>query len=219
VRVALCDDSGLFRAGLAALLGGIGVEVVAQVDSPGPLLAAVDDTRPDVVVVDLRLPPTFTDEGITTALQLRALHAAMGVLVLSTYAETEYAARLLQDGGTGVGYLLKDRVDDAASLLNALERVARGETVLDPVVVMRLLERRRAQSALDALTQRETEVLALLAEGRTNSAIADALVLSTKTVETHVASTFTKLGLAEDRDSNRRVLAVITYLRAGGFGR
>lgn len=214
MRVALCDDSGLFRAGLAALLSASGVDVTAQTDHPAQLVHAVTDDPPDVAVVDLRLPPTFTDEGITAALTLRSDHRSVGVLVLSTYVEAEYATHLLRDGGAGVGYLLKDRVDDLAVLLDALDRVAGGGTVIDPLVVARLLDRRRAQSALDVLTDRERSVLTLIAQGLTNTAISERLFLSLKTIETNVASTFAKLDLHYAPDANRRVLAVLTYLRA-----
>lgn len=214
MRVVLCDDSGLFRAGLASLLKDLGVDVAAEVDNADRLLGCIATTSPDVAIVDLRLPPSFTDEGLAAALTLRERHPALGVLVLSTYVETTYAMRLLAHDVGGVGYLLKDRVDDGNELLNAIKRLSRGETVVDPMIVSRLLQRSRAESVLDTLTEREAQVLALLAQGRTNAAIAGELFLSPKTVETHVAATFTKLHLPDARDSNRRVLAVLTYLRA-----
>lgn len=214
MRVALCEDSSLFRAGLAALLSDLGLEVVAQVDSRPDLLTAVTELVPDVAVVDLRLPPTFSDEGLLAALEINDGPAHTPVLVLSTYVETSYTMRLISGGRTGVGYLLKDRVTDASSLLDALTRLVAGEVVLDHELVSRLLERSRAITSLDTLTQRESEVLALLAEGRTNAGIATTLVLSPKTVETHVASIFAKLGLHDDPHSNRRVRAVLTFLRA-----
>jgi DNA-binding NarL/FixJ family response regulator len=216
VRIALCDDSSLFRSGLAALLSDLGLEVVAQVDSRPDLLTAVTELAPDVAVVDLRLPPTFSDEGLLAALEIHDGPAHTPVLVLSTYVETSYAMRLISGGRSGVGYLLKDRVTDASSLLDALTRLVAGEVVLDHELVSRLLERSRAITSLDSLTLRESEVLALLAEGRTNAGIAAALVLSAKTVETHVASIFAKLDLHDDPDSNRRVRAVLTFLRASG---
>ncbi|BEP11950.1 response regulator transcription factor [Acidothermaceae bacterium B102] len=216
MRVILCDDSGLFRAGLAGLLRGIGLEVVAEADTTAGLLTTVEELLPDCIIIDLRMPPTFSDEGLVAALAICESVPQVGVLVLSTYVETTYAVRLLADDRRGIGYLLKDRVDDAASLLASITRVAAGETVIDPVVVTRLLERNNAGMVLDVLSQREREVLALVAQGRTNAAIADALFLSPKTVEAHVASTFTKLGIAGVPDANRRVLAVLTYLRAGG---
>ena len=216
MRLILCDDSGLFRAGLAALLRGIGLEIVAEAESTEGLLDMVIALQPDCVIVDLRMPPTFSDEGLVAALAIRERLPQVGVLVLSTYVETSYAMRLLGGDLRGVGYLLKDRVDDAASLLTSITQVSRGETVIDPLVVSRLLERNNAAMVLDVLSPRERDVLALVAQGRTNAAIAQTLFLSPKTVEAHVASTFTKLGIASVPDANRRVLAVLTYLRAGG---
>ena len=218
MRVALCDDSALFRAGLAALLSDLGIEVVAQVDSRPDLITAVTDQVPDIAVVDLRLPPTFSDEGLQAALEVHDGPTHTPVLVLSTYVETSYAMRLIGGGRTGVGYLLKDRVTDAASLLDALTRILAGDVVLDHELVSRLLDRSRAVASLDTLTVREGEVLALLAQGQTNAGIANTLVLSAKTVETHVASIFAKLGLHDEPDSNRRVRAVLTFLRASGTG-
>ena len=212
----LCDDSGLFRAGLVALLRELGLDIVGEADNADALLKLVEANLPDAAIVDLRLPPTFSDEGLVAALAIRARHPGVGVLVLSTYVETSYAVHLLQGNARGVGYLLKDRVDDAATLLAGIERVARGETVIDPLVVTRLLDRSNAAQTLNVLSQREREVLALLAQGRTNAAIAETLFLSPKTVEAHVASTFTKLGITSAPDANRRVLAVLTYLRVVG---
>lgn len=216
MRVVLCDDSGLFRAGLVALLRELGLDIVGEADNAVRLLEMVEGVLPDAAIVDLRLPPTFGDEGLVAALTIRERHPGVGVLVLSTYVETSYAVRLLQGNARGVGYLLKDRVDDAATLLTGIERVARGETVIDPLIVTRLLDRSNAAQTLDVLSRREREVLALLAQGRTNSAIAESLFLSPKTVEAHVASTFTKLGITSAPDANRRVLAVLTYLRVVG---
>ena len=213
MRVALADDSALFRKGLAALLGASGVEVTAGVPSGAALLAAASVDLPDAVVLDVRMPPTFTDEGLVTAERLRARHPTLGILVLSTYAEVAYAARLLQTGTRHVGYLLKDRVEDSDALLDALRRVVAGESVVDPDIVRRLLGRQRITQTVDQLTVREREVLGLMAEGRSNAAIGKELYLSAKTVETHIAQVFAKLGLPPSSDDNRRVLAVLTYLR------
>ncbi len=213
MRVALADDSALFRKGLAALLGASGVEVTAGVASGADLVQAVAVDLPDAVVLDLRMPPSFTDEGLVTAEQLRARYPTLGILVLSTYAEVAYAARLLQSGTRHVGYLLKDRVEDSDALLSALRRVVAGESVVDPDIVRRLLGRQRITQTVDQLTAREKEVLQLMAEGRSNAAIGKELYLSAKTVETHIAQVFAKLGLPQSSDDNRRVLAVLTYLR------
>jgi DNA-binding NarL/FixJ family response regulator len=213
VRVALADDSALFRKGLAALLAASDVEVTAAVPSGADLLQAVAVDLPDAVVLDLRMPPSFTDEGLVTAERLRARYPTLGVLVLSTYAEVSYAARLLQTGTRHVGYLLKDRVEDSDALLDALRRVVAGESVVDRDIVRRLLGRQRITQTVDQLTPREREVLQLMAEGRSNAAIGKELYLSAKTVETHIAQVFAKLGLPQSSDDNRRVLAVLTYLR------
>jgi DNA-binding NarL/FixJ family response regulator len=213
VRVALADDSALFRRGLATLLEASGVEVTAQVPSGTELLVAVAADLPDAVVLDLRMPPSFTDEGLVVAEQLRGRFPTLGVLVLSTYAEVSYAARLLQSGTRHVGYLLKDRVEDSDALLDALRRIVSGESVVDPDIVSRLLGRTRTTSAVDSLTAREQAVLRAMAEGRSNAAIGKELFLSAKTVETHIAAVFAKLGLPPSSDDNRRVLAVLTYLR------
>lgn len=213
MRVALADDSALFRKGLAALLDASGVEVTAAVASGAALVDAVAVDLPDAVVLDLRMPPSFTDEGLVTAERLRARYPALGILVLSTYAEVSYAARLLQTGTRHVGYLLKDRVEDSEALLDALRRVVAGESVVDPDIVRRLLGRQRITQTVDQLTPREREVLQLMAEGRSNAAIGKELYLSAKTIETHIAQVFAKLGLPQSSDDNRRVLAVLTYLR------
>ena len=216
MRVALADDSALFRKGLAALLGASGVEVTTGVASGADLVQAVAVDLPDAVVLDLRMPPTFTDEGLVTAERLRAEHPTLGILVLSTYAEVAYAARLLQSGTRHVGYLLKDRVEDSDALLDALRRVVAGESVVDPDIVRRLMGRQRITQTVELLTPREREVLQLMAEGRSNAAIGKELYLSAKTVETHIAQVFAKLGLPQSSDDNRRVLAVLTYLRGTG---
>ena len=216
MRVALADDSALFRKGLAALLAASDVEVTAAVPSGADLLQAVAVDLPDAVVLDLRMPPSFTDEGLVTAERLRERYPTLGVLVLSTYAEVSYAARLLQTGTRHVGYLLKDRVEDSDALLDALRRVVGGGSVVDPDIVRRLLGRQRITQTVDQLTAREREVLQLMAEGRSNAAIGKELYLSAKTVETHIAQVFAKLGLPPSSDDNRRVLAVLTYLRGTG---
>lgn len=217
MRVAIADDSALFRRGLALLLEAAGLTVPLSVGSGAELEAAlVADPGPpdgvDVAVVDIRMPPTFTDEGLVTAEALRRSHPALGVLVLSTYVEAAYAVRLLQDGGRGVGYLLKDRVDDVETLVSAIDRVARGGSVVDPEVVARIVRRTRPDP-VDRLTDRERTVMGLIAQGWSNASIAHQLRLSEKTVEGHVASTFTKLDLLPQPDTNRRVLAVLRYLQ------
>ncbi len=216
MRVALADDSALFRRGLATLLAATGVDVTAQAGSGEELVRVVAGDPPDAVVLDLRMPPSFTDEGLVTAEKLRARYPGLGILVLSTYAEVAYAARLLQSGTRHVGYLLKDRVEDSDALLDALRRVVAGESVVDPDIVRRLLGRQRITQTVDSLTAREREVLQLMAEGRSNAAIGKELHLSAKTVETHIAQVFAKLGLPQSSDDNRRVLAVLTYLRGSG---
>jgi len=212
MRVVIAEDSAVLREGLVQLLADRGHEVCAAVADAGSLVAAVRDERPDVAVVDIRMPPTHTDEGLRAALELRSEFPETGVLVFSQYIETRYAARLLERNAAGVGYLLKDRVADVADFTAALERVAAGGTALDPEVVRQLLAVRGAVSGLAALTAREREVLALMAEGRSNTAIAAALVITDGAVEKHVASIFGKLGLEKSGSDNRRVLAVLQYL-------
>lgn len=213
MRVALADDATLFRDGLAQLLRAVGVEVVAEAATGPELLRAVAADPPDVAVVDIRMPPTHTDEGLVAAEQIRATHPGVGVLVLSTYAETPLAVRLLARGSRGVGYLLKDRVTAVAALRDALDRIRRGESVIDPEIVDRLLSAGRCRDAVDELTDRERDVLRGMAEGRSNAGIAAALFLSERTVENHAARIFTKLGLPADAEANRRVLAVLSWLR------
>jgi DNA-binding NarL/FixJ family response regulator len=212
MRVVIAEDAALFREGLVRLLEDRGHQVCAAVADGGALLAAVAEHRPDVAVVDIRMPPTHTDEGLRAALELRRRHPGTGVLVFSQYIETRYTARLLEGGAAGVGYLLKDRVADVAEFADALGRVAAGGTALDPEVVGQLLRAGRHADGLAALTPREREVLALMAEGRSNAGIAAALVLSGGAVEKHVASIFAKFGLPPSEGDNRRVLAVLRYL-------
>jgi len=213
LRVVIAEDAALFREGLARLIEGRGHQVACSVADGGALVAAVATHRPDVVVADVRMPPTHTDEGLRAAIELRRAHPTLGVLVLSQYIETRYAARLLEDNAAGIGYLLKDRVADVADFAEALERVAAGGTALDPEVVSQLVRTSQQAAGLAALTRRERDVLALMAEGRSNAGIAAALVVSASVVEKHVASIFAKLRLPPSEADNRRVLAVLRYLQ------
>jgi DNA-binding NarL/FixJ family response regulator len=213
VRVVIAEDLFLLRDGLIRLLEAYGFEVGAAVDNGGDFLAAVRAQRPDVAVVDVRLPPTFTDEGLRAALQARAELPGLPILVLSQYVEQLYARELLADGAGAVGYLLKDRVFDGAQFTDAVKRVADGGTVMDPEVIARLLARNAAfEGALARLSPREREVLSLMAEGRSNAAIAARLVVTERAVAKHTAAIFTKLDLQQSDDDNRRVLAVLAYL-------
>jgi DNA-binding NarL/FixJ family response regulator len=212
LRVVIAEDAALFRDGLTRLIESRGHRVEAAVTDGDELLAAVAEHEPDVAVADVRMPPTHTDEGLRAAIELRSRHPGTGVLVLSQYIETRYAARLLEGSAAGVGYLLKDRVADVAEFTDALERVAAGGTALDPEVVSQLVRASRRSSGLDELTPRERDVLALMAEGRSNAGIAGALVVSPSVVEKHVASIFGKLRLPPSEADNRRVLAVLRYL-------
>jgi DNA-binding NarL/FixJ family response regulator len=211
MRIVIAEDLAILREGLAQLLADRGHEVCAAVADGEALTEAVAAHRPDAAVVDVRMPPTFTDEGLRAAIGLRASHPGTAVLVFSQYVETRYAALLLAGNPAGVGYLLKDRVADVAEFVGALERVAGGGTALDPEVV-RMLMRSSQAGGVTALTAREREVLALMAEGRSNAGIAAALVVSPGAVEKHVASIFGKLGLPPGESDNRRVLAVLRYL-------
>jgi DNA-binding NarL/FixJ family response regulator len=214
MRVVIADDEVLLREGLDRLLTEAGFEVVGKAATPDELRRRVQLTRPDVAIVDIKMPPTHTDEGLVAAQAIRGAHPRVGVLVLSHYLESRYAMRLLQQHPGGVGYLLKERVSDVAVLTDALRRIHEGECVLDPTIVARLIKRPRPDGPLAELTERERQVLALMAEGRSNQGICDRLFLSLKTVEAHVKHVFTKLGLEESPDDHRRVLAVLAYLRA-----
>jgi DNA-binding NarL/FixJ family response regulator len=213
MRVVIAEDLALLRDGLERLLRDNGFEVAAAVQDAPSLLAAVARERPDVAVVDIRLPPDFRDEGLRAALELRAKAPETGVLMVSQYVEPAYAAELLADGRGGVGYLLKDRIMDVEEFVDAVGRVARGGTALDPDVVAQLVSRGGSDGPLSELTPREREVLGLMAEGRSNGGIAQALVLSVGAVEKHIASIFGKLRLTQSDSDHRRVLAVLAYLR------
>jgi DNA-binding NarL/FixJ family response regulator len=218
MRIVIAEDSAVLRAGLIEILADRGHEVVAAVADADALIAAVDQHRPDVTVVDVRMPPTHTDEGLRAAVALRRDYPGLGVLVFSQYIETSYAAELLgaksSGGAAGVGCLLKDRVVDVAEFVDALARVAAGGTALDPEVVTQLLGASRKTATLDMLTQREREVLALMAEGRSNGAISGILVISERAVEKHIGNIFSKLGLPPSDADHRRVLAVLRYLES-----
>jgi DNA-binding NarL/FixJ family response regulator len=213
VRVAIGDDHVLLREGLVRLLTEARMDVVTQAGDADTLLRGIARTRPDVVVLDIRLPPTFTDEGLKAADSLRESHPEIAVLLLSQYLETAYALRLLERFPGGIGYLLKDRVSTVEVLTDAISRVAAGECVLDPTIIARLVGRPSTAFSLAALTARERDVLALIAEGRSNKAIAQQLYLSEKTVEGNVRRIFDKLALTDTPDDNRRVLAVLAFLR------
>ena len=213
MRVIVADDSMLLREGLARLLAEAGFDVVGRATDGDELLALVDQERPDVAIVDIRMPPTHTDEGLQAARVIRERWPGVGILVLSQFARPSYAFELLETGTEGVGYMLKDRVSDLQTLADGVRRVAEGESVLDPSVVGQLVGRpRRGRNPLEDLTERELEVLGLMAEGRTNRAIADKLVITEHTVEKHVANVMGKLRIAEGAEDHRRVLTVLTFL-------
>ncbi len=218
MRIVIAEDSAVIRAGLVEILADRGHETVAAVDDAEALRAAVDEYEPDVAVVDVRMPPSYSDEGIRAAVAIRRDHPGIGVLVFSQYIETRHAAELLgaasSRSAAGIGYLLKDRVGNVGEFVEALTRVASGGTALDPEVVMQLLRAARRTDGLDALTPREHDVLSLMAEGRTNGAIAGTLVISERAVEKNIANIFTKLGLAPSDADHRRVLAVLRYLES-----
>ena len=236
MRIAIADDSALFRSGLVLLLEASGAQVTTQASSGAELVARIfprypgrtppvpvqipnghgRTARPDAVILDLRMPPTFTGEGISAATEVRTRDAGIGILVLSTFAEASYASQLMDAVGYGVGYLLKDNVTDAGHLLSQLERIVAGETVLDPTVVRRLLQRKRSAGTIDTLNPRERDVLARMAEGRSNVGIAQDLHLSPRTVEAHVTSVFGKLGLEQTDTDNNRIRAVLAFLRSAG---
>ena len=215
MRVVIAEDSVMLREGLVRLLTDAGFEVVAAVEEPEALLRAVDEHRPDICVVDIRMPPTHTDEGVRAALVIRAQHAGVAVLMLSQYVEERYATDLIASDTRGFGYLLKDRVADVTEFVEAVRRVGAGGTALDPEVVSQLLVRSRRKDPLGALTPRETDVMRLMAEGRSNNGIAAELVVSEGAVEKHVSSIFTKLALPPAEQDHRRVLAVLRYLEGG----
>jgi DNA-binding NarL/FixJ family response regulator len=214
MRVVIADDAMLIREGTARLLEDAGVEVAGTAGDGQGLLRIVATEHPDVAIIDIKMPPTFTDEGLVAGEQIRSSYPDVGVLVLSQYLEARYATRLLQDHPEALGYLLKERVSDISVLKDALQRIAEGECVLDPTIVARLLKRPRRPGPLDELTEREREVLSLIAEGRSNRGIAEILVLSPKTVEAHVSRILAKLGVDDAPDYHRRVLAVLAFLRA-----
>jgi DNA-binding NarL/FixJ family response regulator len=214
MRVVLAEDSMLLREGLTRLLREAGFDVVGQSSTGDDLLSDVRAREPDVAIVDIRLPPTHNDEGVRAAQEIRERHPSVGVLVLSQYAEPALAMRLLADSAEGIGYLLKDRVSDLGEFASAVRRVADGGSALDPAIVSELLGRRRVDSPLDSLTEREREVLELMAEGRSNRGIAERLDIGERKVQKYSASIFAKLGLPAAEEDHRRVLAVLAFLRA-----
>jgi DNA-binding NarL/FixJ family response regulator len=214
VRVVVAEDVMLTREGIVRLLDEAGVEIVGEAEDADGLLRQVGLNSPDVAIIDIRMPPTHKDEGLVAAQTIRARHPDVGVLVLSQYVEPSYAMRLIEDQPERVGYLLKERVFDIATVIDALRRIVDRETVIDPTIVSRLIGRRRRHDPLSVLTDREREVLALIAEGLSNRAVAARLSVTERTVEAHVTQIFLKLGLPESPEQHRRVLAVLTFLRA-----
>jgi DNA-binding NarL/FixJ family response regulator len=214
VRAVIAEDSVLLREGLARLLNENGIEVVGRCETADDLMLKVRSYSPDVAIIDIRLPPTHSDEGLRAAVALRQSHPAMGVLVLSQYVEVGLALKLLADSAEGAGYLLKDRISDVGEFIGAIRRVAAGGSAIDPIIVSTLLSKRRSNDPLAELTRREREVLELMAEGRSNQGIADKLVITLRAVEKYVSSIFGKLGLPSSGSDSRRVLAVLLYLRS-----
>jgi DNA-binding NarL/FixJ family response regulator len=214
VRVAIAEDSVLLREGVARLLDEGGFDVVAQCENADDLMAEVRSSPPDVVIMDIRLPPTHNDEGLRAALELRVSHPSVGVLVLSQYVEVGLALKLLADSAEGVGYLLKDRVSDVNDFVAAVRRVGEGGSALDPIIVSTLLARQRPDDPIAQLTPREREVLELMASGSSNQGVAESLVITVRAVEKYVSSIFSKLGLPSTGSESRRVLAVLLYLRS-----
>jgi DNA-binding NarL/FixJ family response regulator len=214
MKVVVADDSLLFREGLVRVLSEQGFEVAGQMDNADDLVRRIAGLKPDVAIVDIRMPPTQTDEGLRAAQEIGERYPDVGVVVLSQYLEASYAMRLLEEGTAGRGYLLKDRVGDLDAFAASIRRVGEGGSVVDPDVVSSLVGRRKDAGKLDELTEREREILALMAEGRSNQGICDRLVLSPRTIESHVRTIFRKLDLAQADDDHRRVLAVIAYLKA-----
>ncbi|TGY33501.1 response regulator transcription factor [Microbacterium laevaniformans] len=215
MRILICEDSTLLREGLVRLLDDAGHEVVAALPDAGALMDAVATSTPDLCILDVRLPPTFTDEGIRAAVHLRAAHPEAAVLVLSQYVEERYAGELISTQSAALGYLLKDRVADVGDFLDAVERIGAGATVLDPEVVAQLLTRRGRDARMERLTERERSVLALIAEGKSNQAIAQTLFVTEASVEKHITSLFQKLDLEQDEHGNRRVLAALIHWENG----
>jgi len=214
MRVMIAEDSVLLREGISRLLAERGMEVVASCKDADELLRGVRGFQPDVAIVDIRLPPTYNDEGLRAAIEIRANHPSVGVLVLSQYVEVGLAMKLLADSAEGTGYLLKDRISDVKEFISAVQRVASGGSAIDPIIVSTLLSKRRSNDPLAPLTPREREVLELMAEGRSNQGISDRLVISLRAVEKYVSSIFTKLDLPSSSTESRRVLAVLLYLHA-----
>lgn len=215
MRVVIADDAALFRTAVARLLRDAGIEVAAEASDIPTLLSAVEAHSPDVVVVDVRMPPTFTTEGLQAARMLREAYPGQPIVMLSQYVESHYVAELLRDGAGGLGYLLKERVADENELIDALRRVALGGSVIDPGVIESMLSAATTSDPVKLLSARESEVLELMVQGRSNAAIAQRLFLTGRTVESHVRSIFAKLGLPDEHDDNRRVLAVLAHLRRG----